>query len=360
MVPMAILRARLQFARIAAVNLSEILAQQALIITFALLDFGPLSFVLPMPLVAAARALVLWWMVRPRVGWGARFAMWPDLYTAGRWVLGQRLLATATGQGDYIVLALVVADEFVVGRYFVAFLLATQVIRVVADNVTAVLTPGLNQLQAEPGRLSAAVDRACRVACAAIVPVCYLQALLIGPLLRLFTDVDRYGVLIVLVPILSIGPLLYSATWPLGSLMLVQQRFRASFLLWLAFAPLFFVIVYPATVAYGIYGTAAGVAAWGWCTAVLGAIVALNGLHGVKLLASVAWRPNLFSMLAALPLALLLWQFGGSVAGDLSLLLLGPVLLGSLYLLMAWRLDPVTASEMRRLGGGIAGKLARR
>ena len=111
MVPNVMLRSELRFARLAGISLFEIVAQQILIVAFAAMGFGTYSFVLPMPLVAGARLVVLWMMVRPPVKRTLALRRWPALIGSTGWVFGQRMLNTVVSQGDRIVLGALFADE---------------------------------------------------------------------------------------------------------------------------------------------------------------------------------------------------------------------------------------------------------
>ena len=75
-VPRAQLSRELRFRAIATINLTNFSARWMLTVVFAMLGYGPYSFVAPIPITNAATAALLWWWVRPPCSWRARFSRW--------------------------------------------------------------------------------------------------------------------------------------------------------------------------------------------------------------------------------------------------------------------------------------------
>jgi PST family polysaccharide transporter len=283
LVPATVLRSHLDFARLASINLGEIVTRQALTIAFAAIGLGAYSFVVPVPIVAGLKAITLWSMVRPQVRLNLGVHRWRALMASTGWVFGLRYLSAFTSQGDYLVLGVLLADYTVIGQYFFAFTLSTQVIRLVSDNVAAVLTPALNTVRDDERRMHLAVARASNMLAATIIPVALLQILLAGPVIRLLFA-HKWAAATPLVRWLSLGPVLYGVCWPMGSMMLVEGRFRAAFFLWVFYAITFFALVTPLTWYAHAPGTAIAVALWSWIVSVGHSACAFRSRRGVLVL----------------------------------------------------------------------------
>jgi PST family polysaccharide transporter len=306
MVPMVVLRARMRFARIAGIGLGEVVAQQVLAVLFAAMRFGAYSFVLPVPIIAAAKTLVLWLMVRPPIRMHLALHRWPALTSSTGWVFGYRLLAVATAVGDYITLGAIWGDDAMDGRYYFAFMLAMQVVRVLGDNAAAVLLPALNALQDDLERMKQAVRRASGAMAAVIIPALTLQILLAGPVVRVLFAA-KWEPAIPLVRWLSAGWLLYSAATPMGVMVVARGKFRVGFFLWLLNVITFFALVIPFTWFGRDRGTAIAVGIWWWLTALLLAIVAFESPRGVWMLLDAVSRPLAAAGGAVVPAALVVW-----------------------------------------------------
>ncbi|MHC4305874.1 MAG: oligosaccharide flippase family protein, partial [Planctomycetota bacterium] len=80
-VPEARLQAQLRFRLLAAIRFGLLSGMMLLTIIFALLDFGPYSFVIPRPIMQALRLIVLWWVARPPVRWSPQLRRWRHMLT---------------------------------------------------------------------------------------------------------------------------------------------------------------------------------------------------------------------------------------------------------------------------------------
>lgn len=359
LIPMVILRAELRFARVAAVNLGELLALQTLTVLFAALGFGAYSFVLPLPLVDAARGLTLFLMVRPAVRARLAIHRWPSLLGSTGWVFGSRILILLTGSGGYILLGAIVADETVVGQYFFAFMLATQVLRMLADNAGAVLMPALNTLQDGLPRMRRAVELAGRSLAALVIPVACLQIILAPALMRLLFA-SKWEPSIPLVQWLSVGPLLLAASWPMGSMIFAQGRFQAQFWLWVVGAVSFFALVTPATWLWQAEGASVAVSLWQWFSAAVAALFAYQSLSGLVVLFRSVARPLLVAATATAVAALAIWPLPHTIAGDLASTALGGCVFTPLYALGIWLLDAPTFQSLSKYFRAAVWPLVRR
>ncbi|HXB52908.1 MAG TPA: oligosaccharide flippase family protein, partial [Rhizomicrobium sp.] len=149
-VPMAKIRADLNFRFLAAYTTAELAFTQLLTIGLALVGMGVYSFAIPVPVMALVRAVVFWFAARPRLG-RIRLKQLRMMGSNSAAVFGTKILTAAVGQGDYFVLGLF-ATRSVVGAYFFAFRLAIQPVQLLAGNLSNVLFPILSQLRNEPQR----------------------------------------------------------------------------------------------------------------------------------------------------------------------------------------------------------------
>jgi O-antigen/teichoic acid export membrane protein len=362
-VPVVMLRSQMRFFRLAGVNCGEVLLQQSLIVLCAAMKLGPYSFVLPMPFVALIRAIVLWGMVRPPIQRHLAIHRWPALISSTSWVFGYRLFATLTNQGDYMTLGFMNISAAIIGQYFFAFMVATQVIRVLCDNLASVLMPALNTMYDNPVRMEQAVHRSSRALAAMVIPVVTLQIVLAGPAIRLVFP-PKWEPAIVLVQLLSFGPLLYAAAWPMGVMMLAAGRFRTLFFLWLLNAISFFVMVGIGTHYFQAAGTAAAVSLWSWFSAFLHSVFAMQSLRGCALLLRNSWRPLLAAAVSAAVGAIPAWlilllMHTGRLEALAQLLIVTPVIAGVYFVLMR-KLDPESIQVLIDRFSSVLGVLARK
>jgi O-antigen/teichoic acid export membrane protein len=338
-VPATVLRSELHFARVASINLAEVVTRQGLTIAFAAMGFGAYSFVIPVPIVAGLKAMTLWLMVRPPVRANLSVHRWPALISSTGWVFGVRYLSALTSQGDYLVLGVLLADYALVGQYFFAFMLSTQIIRLVSDNVAAVLTPALNAIRENERRMHQAVERSSNLLAATIIPLATLQILLAGPVIRLLFA-HKWEVAIPLVQWLSVGPILYGACWPMGSMILVSGRFRAAFFLWVFYAVAFFALVTPSTWYGQAVGTSIAVALWSWIVSVGHSACAFRSGRGVLVLFRAVRYPLLSAGAGGACGALLVSLMPAGPVFDVATIVLGAPAVLAIYLASLKYLEP--------------------
>ena len=252
-VPMAKLRADLNFRFIAGYTTVELAGTQLLTIGLAVWGFGVYSFAIPMPVMALVRAIVFWLVAKPRLG-RLRLKQLRMMGSNSAAVFGTKILTAAVGQGDYFILGLFAAKP-VVGAYFFAFRLAIQPVQLLAGNLSNVLFPVLSHLRNEPERQKSAALKASRVLAFVVMPYCFLQAAVARPLLTLVFGA-RWQAAIPLVEILSIGLAFDAVSWVAGALLQARGEFRRSFIYSCVFFPLFFIMV---TIG-ALYSSATGVA----------------------------------------------------------------------------------------------------
>ncbi len=129
-------------------------------IVFAWQGMGPLSFVLPLVLVA---------LIRMVQGYAlTRFSPWQiridwrhvrSIFSKSRWVYGGTFASSVFRQIDYLVLGLVVSTA-TVGVYFFAFQLAVQPVLLFGQSLRRVLIPTISRAGDDRSRRQRAVIRA--------------------------------------------------------------------------------------------------------------------------------------------------------------------------------------------------------
>ncbi len=203
----AVLQARLsidmRFRAVAQISGAAAVLRQILIVAFALSGMGPLSFVLPMPIVGIFESVATYLVARgkpwrrvPEPG------KWRGILRQTIWIVLGTFATAAYNQGEYVALGLLVS-KFVVGVYFFSFQIAKQIIVLLMANVHAVLLPALSQLNEEPDRQRAAILRSVRIMMIVAAPTSLIVVVIIEPLVRLLWGGQRWMEAVVPIQILS-------------------------------------------------------------------------------------------------------------------------------------------------------------
>lgn len=223
-VPSAKLQSQMRFRLVALISLAYALGQMALTIMFAWIGFGVYSFVLPWPIMGAARLAVLLVVAPTPLRWSPEIRRWKYIAGHSLLVLGGRASATAVSQWDYMALGIFYTSE-VVGYYYFAFNLSMQTLLLLATSLDSVLFPSLSKLKDEPLRQRQGFVSAARALALVGVPLCFLQAALAQPVMRLAFS-DRWESSVPVVQILSVAMAFRLLSGPSQSLLMAQGRFR--------------------------------------------------------------------------------------------------------------------------------------
>lgn len=255
-VPGMILRARMRFGFLAVYGSLEIVAQSLLTVGFAWCGYGAYSFVLPAPILGVVHAVVWWRVAAPGSSLRPQRGRWK--YVVGNTVvtLASRTIIAVMGQGDYMVLGLIVSQD-VVGAYYFGFRLAVQPLWMLAGNFTGVLFPALVQLGSDPRRQGEAALKAATLLSYCVMPLGLMQAAVAGPLVTLAFG-PKWASSIPIIELLSIGLALDAVSWVAGSLLTARGEFRAALRYLLLQFPVFFALA----TAGAVLGQGVGVA-WG-------------------------------------------------------------------------------------------------
>lgn len=240
-IPTVFIRASLDFRFLALYATAETLAMQIATVGLAWADFGPYSFVIPVPILAAIKLIFFWRRTttlnatRRRPGQGRHFI------TKGAMVSATRVLTECVGQGAPIVLGLLTTPA-IVGLYFFAFRLAAMPVRMLAGNFQNVMFSTLVRLADNPKRQAEAAFEAARLLSFVVMPLCFLQAALAEPALRLMFG-TKWEDAIPLAQILSLGLPFDAISWIAGALLSARGEFRLALVFTGFFALMFFAAV---------------------------------------------------------------------------------------------------------------------
>ena len=230
--PQARLRLRLKFREMAVIDGSMQALATVAAIAMAWAGAGWVSLIVPQIVFTGLRAWLCHRAARPERGhpsWipGEWKALARDYWLAGlgQYVHGGLLMAPPLVIGVF-------APTDDVGLFSMAFTLSTAINVVVSVSMGQVLQPIFAQMGGEPARQRAAFIRACGTIAAVAMPLCLLQATVVGPAIRLLLP-ERWDGAATLAMLLSAGQAFYFAVNPVASLLKAQGRF-ATFVWWQA------------------------------------------------------------------------------------------------------------------------------
>lgn len=296
-VSLARLQAAMQFRLQSALNISGTIATVLLSCALAYAGWGALSFAIPVPLVAAGKAIALLIVAPPRVQFSLQMRRWRFLLPTSTYSIMTAISITACLQGDYVALGLF-HDDATVGIYFLAFSLSTQSLQLVGVNAASVLLPALSKLKKSPERLRDAFLRTIRVSAFIGVPLCALQAVIAEPVFIALFKKEWFAAVRPF-ELLSLGMMMQLPTIASGSLFQATGRFKELFIVSTAFAALFAVSVLIASYLGGAGAVASAVASYWFVVGPVNALLAMRPIGGnVKNLYAVLAFPIAASVMA--------------------------------------------------------------
>lgn len=240
-VPEARLTAELRFRFLAHLAIAASVLTFALTILLAkLFSLGPYSILLPPVVIGALRLPVIWFASHTRIKFNLCIRDWPPLLSTSATLLGANLALVGTYVGPMSILERLTGRTDLVGVFYFMHQLSDQAVRLLVANLAAVMLPALALFQSDPARQTVSFERAVRAILLVGVPVCVLQAVLSGPLVRLILP-EKFHSSSWLLSLLSIY-MLGRLVLPLVETMLVAQR-RQHVWLWicLVYLPTFLV-----------------------------------------------------------------------------------------------------------------------
>lgn len=171
----------LRFRANSAISAASAVLRHAATVLFALLGFGPQSFVLPLILVALFEAAAGYVLVgSARRGPSLDWATAKLLMGQSQWLILSTLLMVLSLQGDYLVAGAIQTKE-VLGVYFFAFQLTVALSAPFSSSVNAVLTPSLARLKDDVPRQGKALLKSLRVLAMIAAPACTALVVIAAP-----------------------------------------------------------------------------------------------------------------------------------------------------------------------------------
>ena len=299
-VPTARMLKEMRFRELAIIGFGYNMVAMILSIVLAMRGWGVYSFVIPLPVVGALRALALWITAPTHIGLNPHFRRWPKLAGGSSLLMGSVVFQTISRIAEMSCLR-AFAPVTVVGDYFFASNLSTQITQVFSTNVAGVLYPALTSIQDDIPRQTNAFLRAANLVALTGMPLCVLESLLAGPLLTLVYG-EKWHMSILPLELLALGAAFMLLREPALNFLLAQGRFRFQ-LAWASTSAMIYVpLVFLAAWTGGEVMLAAMVAAYWVLTAPLLVWLAIAHRGGTwKNVAEIFLRPAAMAAVAAVP-----------------------------------------------------------
>lgn len=183
--PAAMLRAKLQvdlrFRMISFMAIGKFAVRSVGMIVLAWLDYGVMCFVIPLVFVALFE-LAFTFLVTRATPWlhPPRFTIWPAILGDAYWVVAATVCKGIARNGDYLVLGRML-PKAIVGPYFFAYMMTTQITGLVALNLRHVLFPVMTKMVGDPARQAGVIVRTIRLLILVAAPASMLIVVIIRP-----------------------------------------------------------------------------------------------------------------------------------------------------------------------------------
>ncbi|TVQ63162.1 MAG: hypothetical protein EA378_02395 [Phycisphaerales bacterium] len=223
-IPVALLQRQMRFGPIVCLQLAMAGVQTIGSVGLALGGFGVMALVLPRVAAELTHFIGGWFLARPTVRLRLDRPLWWHYFRSGTLLFPAAMATTLTMFGDYYILSFFVPPELV-GAYFIAFMLSTQIGQLLIDNLSKVLLPSLSALQHDVRRQAGALLRSTRLLAVFTVPAYLMQAVVADPVLRLLYG-DRWVDSIPILQLLSLAGIFAVLGSPSTSLLLAAGRYR--------------------------------------------------------------------------------------------------------------------------------------
>jgi O-antigen/teichoic acid export membrane protein len=256
------------------------------------------------------------------------------------------------------------ADKTEVGYFSMAFTLSASINVVVAVSMGLVIQPIFASMAGDHGRQLAAFTRSCSVIAAVSMPLCLLQAAIVGPAIRTCLP-ERWAGAVDLAVVMSFGQAFYFAVNPAMGLLKAQGRFVA-FMVWqgvqLVFVGALMVMagmVFPESATIAITALAS---LYTVVSSPFGVWLCLRGSHGAMRRSLLLFaRPFLAAALAIVPAWILVDRMGdGGLRWQLTQMIAIPVIGLMAYAVLLYAFDRAAAEECLRLARIVGDRIGRR
>lgn len=329
-VPTARLIKDMRFRELAIIGFGYNMIAMVLSIALAAYGWGVYSFVIPLPVVGALRALALWIAAPTRISLNPHFRRWPKLAGGSSLLMGSVVFQTISRIAEMSCLR-AFAPVTVVGDYFFASNLSTQITQVFSTNVAGVLYPALTSIQNNAQRQTNAFLRAANLVALVGIPLCVLESLLAGPLLTMVYG-EKWRMAIIPLELLALGAAFMLLREPALNFLLAQGRYAFQ-LAWasgcaMIYAPLVFLAAWTG----GAVWLAAMVAVYWVLAAPLLVRLAIGHGGGTwKNVAEIFLRPTAMAAVAAAP-----WLAMRLLTGTITIPAWENIMCGSLSFLLIY------------------------
>jgi O-antigen/teichoic acid export membrane protein len=257
-IPTCKLSSSLRFARSAYLGLINNLLATVAMVVMAYFGFGAFALLLA-PLLASLVTLILSWRAEPpRVRAKLQVRRWKYLVAPTLYRSGSRTAWSLIANGDYIILGLLSSAKDIVGGYGWAYNLATQVPRILGQNLVMVLVPSLRAIDNDEHRRRVAILRATGLIALTTTPLAFWVFATASLLVQLLAPPSYHGVA-VLVQILAIGTSTFACFLPASSAIVAAGQFAREFVYAVCAAIAFWIICLLMTHFFGVVGTACAV-----------------------------------------------------------------------------------------------------
>jgi O-antigen/teichoic acid export membrane protein len=177
------LQMQMRFRAISAIQATSALVRYGGAIACAALGAGPLSFVIPLPIIAVIEGVMAWRFTREQP-WShpPRLAVWWPLFLETIWLTVGNLAYAVLLMGASPVLGLFADRTAVVGVYFFAFQIVAQVGSLLGSTLGQVLFAAFARIAGEAERKRLALARSIRQTMLLVAPACLGLAVTFPPL----------------------------------------------------------------------------------------------------------------------------------------------------------------------------------
>lgn len=184
MVFQAKLSSDLSFQKLTQLNIWSAILRHGSMAAFALIGLGPLSFVLPLLVIALFETLGGWYLVGK---WPADVPLtWQQMRVVlrdSRWIMLTTLAGILAINGDYLAISLLQSKE-TLGVYYFGFQLTFSIALLFTNGVEAVMMPAFSRLDHDQERQKIAFFKAVRTLTVGATLICFAMFICAGALVH--------------------------------------------------------------------------------------------------------------------------------------------------------------------------------
>ena len=174
----------MKFQKLTRINIWSALLRHGSMVAFALMGLGPISFVLPLILIAVFETVAGWYVVgvwppNRRLTWQAMRGVLQD----SRWIMLTSLAGILVMNGDYLAISLLQTKE-TLGIYYFGFQLSFSLAALFTNGVEAVMMPAFSSFHNDQERQKVAFFKAARVLMLGATLACFALVLTANPLVH--------------------------------------------------------------------------------------------------------------------------------------------------------------------------------